>query len=139
MCSMIVCLQLPRFELAVAAGGRQELLRGPVALAPEAGREPVVGPASAAAEAYGVQGAMRLGEALARCPALKLIPPDPAGVADAHERLVARVGSSGAAVEPGPPGSAFFDAHALRHLHGDVQSVVAVARRAARAPARVGA
>ena len=142
---MIACLQLPRFALTVAASAeapgeaRAQLLARPLALAPEAGREPVVGEVSAAAEAFGVRAGMRLGEALARCPALKLVPPDPAGVADAHERLLCALESIGAGVESGPPGSAFFDAHALRHLHGNVAAVVAVARRAAAAPARAGA
>src|SRR5215213_4114571 len=82
MCSlMVVCVLLPRFALSVAAGGRAELARGPVALAPEPGREPLIGEASAAAEAHGVRAGLRLGEALARCPALKLVAPDPAGVA----------------------------------------------------------
>src|SRR4051794_1446338 len=76
--SMIVCLQLPRFALTVAAG-RGAQLTAPLALAPEAGREPVVGEVSAAAEAHGVRAGMRLGGALARCPALRLVPPDPAG------------------------------------------------------------
>ena len=136
---MIVCLQLPRFALAVAAGGREELLRGPAALAPEPGRDPVIGTASAAAETYGVRAGMRLGEALARCPVLKLVPPDPAGVADAHDRLAVALEGIGAAVEPGPPGTVFFDAHALRHLHGDPGAVVVIARRAIRSPARAGA
>jgi protein ImuB len=34
---MIVCILLPRFELAVAAGGREALASGPLALAPEIG------------------------------------------------------------------------------------------------------
>ena len=79
---MIVCVLIPRFELAVAAGGRGALAEGPVALAPEAGREQFIGEASAAAEAFGVRAGLRLGEALARCPTLKLVAPDPAGVAD---------------------------------------------------------
>jgi protein ImuB len=136
---MIACLQLPRFDLAVAAGGREELLRGPSALSPEPGRDPVIGTPSAAAEAFGVRAGMRLGEALARCPGIRLIAPDPAGVADAHDRLLAALESIGAAVESGPPGIASFDAHALRHLHGDPGAVVAVARRAVRMPARAGA
>jgi len=53
MCSMVVCVLLPRFELSVAAGGRAELARGPVALAPEPGREPLIGEASAAAGRHG--------------------------------------------------------------------------------------
>ncbi len=132
---MIVCLQLPRFALTIAAGKDAQLV-GPLALAPEAGREPVVGEVSAAAEAFGVRGGMRLGEALARCPELRLVPPDPAGVADAQEALLRALEAIGAAVESGRPGLAFFDAHALRHIHPDV---IAEARRAAGRPARVGA
>jgi protein ImuB len=135
---MIVCLQVPRFALTIAAG-RGAQLTAPLALAPEAGREPVIGEASAAAEAFGVRAGMRLGEALARCPELRLVPPDPAGVADAHDRLLRALEAVGAAVEPGRPGLAFFDAHALRHIHGDLGSVVAVARRAAGHPTRAGA
>ena len=135
---MIVCLQIPRFALTVAVG-REALLSAPLALAPEAGREPVVGEPSAAAETQGVRAGMRLGEALARCPGLRLVPPDPAGVADAHDRLLAALEGIGAAVEAGRPGLAFFDAHALRHLHGDLAGVITVARRAAGRPARIGA
>src|SRR4051812_28548680 len=46
--SMIVCVLLPRFELAVAAGGREALAAAPLALAPEIGREPLIGETSAA-------------------------------------------------------------------------------------------
>ena len=47
---------------------------------------------------------LRLGEALARCPTLRLVAPDPAGVADAWERKVRALENIGAAVESGPPG-----------------------------------
>src|SRR4051812_49854009 len=94
---MVVCVLIPRFELAVAAGGREALAAGPVALAPEAGREQFIGQASAAAEAYGVRAGLRLGEALARCPALRLGPPDPAGVAGEGGRPGAPLGGLGAA------------------------------------------
>jgi protein ImuB len=135
---VIVCLQVPRFALTVAAG-RETQLSAPLALAPEAGREPVVGEVSAAAEAYGVRAGMRLGEALARCPGLRLVPPDPAGVADAHDGLIRALEGIGAAVEGGRPGLVFFDAHALRHLHGDLRGVVTTARAAAARPTRAGA
>ena len=68
MCSMVVCVLLPRFELEVAAGGRAALAEGAAALAPEPGREQLVGEVSQAAEGFGVHPGMRLGEALARCP-----------------------------------------------------------------------
>ena len=135
----IVCAQIPRFELAIAAGGREALAAGPVALAPEAGREQLIGQASAAAEAYGVRAGLRLGEALARCPALRLVPPDPAGVADEWERLLVLLEGIGAAVEPGRPGLAWFDADGLRTLHGSLEGVIAAARRALATPVRFGA
>ena len=128
---MVVCVLLPRFELAVAAGGREALAAGPLALAPEIGREPLIGETSAAAEAYGVHPGLRLGEALARCPTLRLVTPDPAGVADAWERVVTALEGIGAAVESEKPGIAWFEERGLRGLHGgSVESVIAKARKA---------
>src|SRR5260370_20132761 len=93
MQGVVVCALFPRFQLTVAAGDRGELLQTPCALAPEPGGVQTVGEVSLAAEAFGVHPGMRLGEALARCPRLTLVPPDPAGVADAWERLLVRVES----------------------------------------------
>ena len=140
MCSlpMIVCVLLPRFQLAIAAGDRAGLLQAPAALAPEPGGIQQVGEVSLAAEAFGVHPGMRLGEALARCPRLTLIPPDPAGVADGWERLLVRLESSGVAVEPERPGLVCFDARGLLRLQGGVEGVLAAARRAVRVPARFG-
>jgi protein ImuB len=160
---MVVAVLLSRFELVIAAGGREALARGPAALAPEPGREQRVGEVSASAEAFGVHAGMRLGEALARCPSLALIPPDPMGVADAWEKVLARLESVGAAVESDTPGLAFFDAAGLARLHGGrgasdpaaalrarmsahppgpppwLAGVVAAVRTALRLPARIGA
>jgi nucleotidyltransferase/DNA polymerase involved in DNA repair len=135
---MIVCVLFPRFELTTAAGDRAELLQVPAALAPEHGGLQKVGEVSLAAEAFGVHPGMRLGEALARCPRLMLVPPDPAGVADAWERLLVRIESIGAAVEPERPGLVCFDAKGLMRLHGGIEGVLAAARRAVRVPARFG-
>lgn len=148
---MVVCVLLPRFALTVAAGGRSELLRIPAALAPEVGaggvgQKGVVGEVSLAAEAFGVHPGMRLGEALARCPRLTLVPPDPAGVADDWERLLVRLESIGAAVEPERPGLVCFDARGLLKLYGArvggdrerIERVLGAARRALGMPARYG-
>src|SRR4051794_15766815 len=158
--SMVVAVLLSRFELVIAAGGREVLARGPAALAPEPGHEQHVGEVSSSAEAFGVHAGMRLGEALARCPSLALIPPDPMGVADAWEKVLARLESVGAAVESEAPGLAFFDASALARLHGGREAsdpaaalrarassgpppwlagVVQATRAALRLPARIGA
>src|SRR3954447_11959941 len=102
----LVAVLLPRFELAVAAGGREELLGAPAALAPEPGREQFIGEVSSAAEAFGVRAGLRIGEALARCPRLVLVSPDPVGGADAWGRGPPRLGAVGAAVRAGVPGPA---------------------------------
>jgi protein ImuB len=160
---MILAVLLPRFELVIAAGGRERLAAGgPAALAPEPGREQMVGEVSPAAEAFGIHPGMRLGEALGRCPQLGLIPPDPMGVADAWEKLIRRLETIGAAVETPVAGLAFFDARSLARLHGGhgtgdpaaalrarmagksgptswLEGVVDAARGALRVPVRMGA
>jgi protein ImuB len=138
MCSMIVCVLIPRFELTMAVGDRSELLGAPVALAPEPGAAQQVGEVSLAAEAFGIHPRMRLGEALSRCPELTLVPPDPVGVADSWERLLVRLESVGAAVEPERPGLACFDAGGLLRLHGGIEGVLGAVRSALRIPARLG-
>jgi protein ImuB len=135
---VIVCVLIPRFALTTAVDDRGELLQTPVALAPEPGGTQQVGEVSLAAEAFGVHPGMRLGEALARCPRLMLVPPDPAGVADFWERLLVRMESMGAAVEPERPGLACFDARGLLKLYGGIEGVLGAARRALRFPARFG-
>lgn len=135
---LVVCVLLPRFQLTIAAGDRAELLQSPTALAPEPGGVQQVGEVSLAAEAYGVHPGMRLGEALARCPRLTLVPPDPAGVADVWERHLVRLESVGAAVEPERPGLVCFDAAGLLRLHGGIEGVLKAARRALGVPARFG-
>jgi protein ImuB len=141
MCSMpVVCVLLPRFELAVAAGGHAKLLREPAALAPEAGGVQAVGEVSAAAEAFGIRRGMALGEALARCPRLALVPPDPAGVAEVWEGVLGRLEGVGALVAPERPGLASFAADGLRRLHGGgLEGVLGAVRRALGRPARLGA
>ncbi len=136
--ALVVCVLLPRFQLTIAAGDRAELLQAPTALGPEPGGAQQVGEVSLAAEAYGVHPGMRLGEALARCPRLTLVAPDPAGVADFWERLLVRLESIGAAVEPERPGLVCFDAAGLLRLHGGIEGVLKMARRALAVPARFG-
>jgi protein ImuB len=152
---MVLCILLQRFELVVALGGRAALAREPVALAPESGRAQNVGEPSASAQARGVIRGMRLGEAIARCPALKLIPPDPVGVADSWEKTLANLEAIGARVEDGGPGVAFIEANELRRLHGGpissrtralqvggawwLDGVVGAVRAAVGMPVRIGA
>src|SRR4051794_21228600 len=127
----VVAVLLPRFALSVAAGDREVLLREPAALAPEPGREQLIGEVSPAAEAFGVRPGMRMGEALARCPRLVLVAPDPVGVADAWERVLERLEAIGAGVESGGAGVACFAADGLRRLHGgNLDGTLQATRRA---------
>jgi protein ImuB len=137
---MIVCALYPRFELLAALGDRRALLAEPLALAPEAGREQVVGEVSAPAEAFGVVPGMRLGEAMSRCPALRLVPPDPEGVRSLWGRVLDRLEAIGAEVESDRAGAAFFEADGLHGLHGgELSGVLTAAARALGPGARLGA
>jgi protein ImuB len=137
---MIVCALYPRFELLAALRDRRALISEPAALAPEAGREQVVGEVSAPAEAFGIVRGMQLGEAMSRCPALRLVPPDPEGVRSLWNGVLDRLERIGAAVESDQAGAAFFEAAGLEGIHGgDLPGVLAAARRALGTGARFGA
>ena len=136
---MIACVLIPRFGLVAAAAGRRELLARPVALAPEPGGPQVVGEVSGAAEAFGITEGMRMAEALGRCPALALIPPDPARAEEAWEARLARVEAIGAAVESRHPGELFFGLDGLRGLLGRPERALERARRVVGRGARLGA
>lgn len=127
---MIVAVLLPRFALLIALLRSHRPLDSPAALGPPPGEAAVVGPCTPAAAAQGVIEGLRLGEALARCPSLELVQPDPAAVSEAHERLLVRLESMGAAVEPVEPGIACFRATGLERLHGGLRGVVRQARAA---------
>jgi protein ImuB len=124
---MIVCVRLPRFELVLAAGGARELVGRALAIAPSPGSEQRIGEASGAAEARGLRRGMALGEALARCPDLVLVPPDPVGVQEAWESRLRGLEEIGAAVESARPGLAYFDTEPLRRLHGSDAATIAAA------------
>jgi protein ImuB len=135
---MVVCILFSRFALVAALEGRRELMGEPVALAPEAGRRQVVGEVSPAAETFGVVPGMRVGEALARCPELRLVPPDPDGVRSLWRLALARLERIGAACESDREGEAFFEADGLRGIHGGIEGVLDAARAAVGRGARIG-
>jgi protein ImuB len=141
---MIVCVHIPRFELSVAVGDRaailQQTLAGEaLAIAPDPGGTARVGEVSAAAEGFGVSRAMALGEALARCPELRLIPGDPLGAAEAWERTARALEGIGAALELPRDGLAYFEADGLRGLHRGDRGVIAATRDALGGHVRIGA
>ena len=137
---MLACALIPRFSLLATVGERRrELLTQPMALAPEPGGPQVVGETSGPAEAFGVRGGMRLGEALARCPELALVPPDPERAEASWEEALRRLEAIGAAVESGRSGEAFFEAAGLRGLWGgSLEGVLRRARKAIGPSVRLG-
>ncbi len=72
---------------------------------------------------------MELGEALARCPSLCLLPANPLGAAEAWEVILDALEGIGAEVEASRRGLAFFQADGLLGLHhGRIDSVMKAAR-----------
>jgi protein ImuB len=138
---MVVCVLLNRLPLIAALGGaRSELFGQPLALAPEPGREQRVGDVSPAAEAFGIVPGTRVGEALARCPDLRLIAPDPEATRAYWSEVLNRLEGMGAAVESDDPGVAWFDADGLMRMHGGgLEAVMAAARRVLPPGIRMGA
>lgn len=132
---MIACVHLPRFALTVAAGIQEP--GSPLAIAPASDPQHV-GEASGAAQAAGVTAGLGIGEALARCPTLKLVPEDPVAVEKAWERTLRALEGTGAQVEAPRPGLAYFDANSLLGLYRDREGVIAAARRALDRPVRIG-
>jgi nucleotidyltransferase/DNA polymerase involved in DNA repair len=128
---MIACLSVPVFSLQAALRARPELRLRPVALAPEAGAQPLLGPCNLPAEAEGVHAGMRLSEALAMCPSLVLVEPDEAGAEEAWEALLRRLEDAGLAVEAEGQGCVFFDTAGIERLAGGLDETLKRALHAA--------
>jgi protein ImuB len=118
---MIACVTIPAFELRAALRVRPELALRPAALAPAPGTEPLLGPVTAPAEAAGVRAGMRIGEALATCPSLVLVEPDPAAAEEEWERVLRRLEDAGFAVESAALGCVYFQTRGVERLYGGLQ------------------
>jgi|SRR5579884_798803 len=138
---MIACLSIPGFELKAALRTRPSLELRPAALAPDPVGEPLIGPVTAAAEARGVRPQMRLGEALATCPQLVLVEPDPAVAEQAWEEIVRALEDAGFAVEPATLGIAYFETRGVERLYGGLDAALrrALAAVGPQWDARIGA
>jgi protein ImuB len=138
---LIACLSIPGFELRAALRRRPAVATRPAALAPQPGEEAHVGPVNAAAELAGVQPGMRLGEALATCPALVLVEPDPAAAEQAWEEIVRSLEDAGFAVEPSAVGVAYFETRGVERLYGGLEPALqrALAAVGSAWDARIGA
>ena len=132
---MVVATLIPRFPLLIALRRAGRPPDAAVALGPQPGEPPLVGMCTPAAEMQGVRAGLRVGEALARCPGLELVVPDPDAVARADEDVIRRLEEMGAAVEPMEPGVACLSSEGLERLHGGLDGVL----RRVRAALPVGA
>jgi protein ImuB len=121
---MIACVLTPGFELLAALREQPRLQLVPSALAPLPGTEPLVGAVTAAAAAAGVQPGMRMGEALAMCPALRLVEQDPAAVEREWEGVLRRLEDSGFAVESDEPGCVYFETKGVERLYGGLEAAL---------------
>ena len=138
---MIACLVIPGFELRAALRERPRLQLEPAALAPEPGGEALLGPVTAVADSAGVRPGMRLGEALATCPSLQLVDPDPAAGEEAWEGIVRRLEDAGFLVDSASPGCAYFETRGVERLYGGLELALKRALKAVGPgwDARVGA
>src|ERR1700704_4928450 len=118
---MIACLLIPGFELRAALRKQPGLALQPAALSPVAGREPLLGPVTAAAERLGVRPGMRLGEGLATCPELVLVEQDPAAAEQAWEEILRALEDTGFAVDPAGLGWVYFETRGVERVYGGVQ------------------
>lgn len=121
---MIACILIPGFELRAALRARPGLALRPAGLAPVPGKEQLLGPVTAVAEAAGIRPGMRLGEALATCPSLVLVDPDPVGVEREWEGILLRLEDAGFSVEPEGPGCLYLDTRGVERLYGGVEQTL---------------
>ena len=121
---MIIAVALPRFSLHIALLTHRIPVDALAALAPRPDAPQHVGACTPQAAAHGVRAGLRVAEAIARCPGLLLLPPDPDATAAAHERLLVRLEHLGAAVASDTPGEACFVADGLLRLHGGYEVLI---------------
>lgn len=125
---MIVTALTPLFPLRIAVLEARVAWDRPIALGPAPGEAQVIGQCTPAAWDQGVRPGLAVGEALARCPDLDLVVPDPDSVRMAAERVTERLECLGAAVEPHQDGAWAFDADGLLRLHGGLPAILRRAR-----------
>ena len=121
---MIVTALTPLFPLRIAVLEARVAWDDPIALGPAPGEAQVIGQCTPAAWDQGVRPGLAVGEALARCPDLDLVVPDPDSVRMAAERVTERLEGLGAAVEPHDDGAWAFDADGLLRLHGGLSALM---------------
>ncbi|RJR26375.1 MAG: DNA polymerase IV [Desulfobacteraceae bacterium] len=114
----ILHLHVPAFPIAVARVLNHGLRERPVAVAPSGSERGVVLSVSSEARREGVWKGMPVGRALKRCPALKVIAPDPLLVERASQRLFNMAANYSPVFEPSRPGHIYLDMTGTHRLWG---------------------
>lgn len=127
---MIVTVDIPRFSLHIALRAANRTADASIALGPQPGDPNVIGPCTECAERHGVRPGLRVAEALARCPELELVIPDPGATDAAAEQIISAIERIGAGVHVVMPGTWQFSASGLERLHGGIDGVIRQTRAA---------
>jgi DNA polymerase-4 len=114
----IVCLGIPRFEVALARLDDPTLRTRPVAVASVHASRAIIREVSAEAEDAGVIPGLPADQAGRRCPSLRLVPPNPSRVARAHHALLPSITPVAPVWESYKPGHFFLDLTGTTRLFG---------------------
>ncbi len=114
----IVCVCIPRFEVALARLNDHSLRTRPVAVASAHASRAIIREVSPEAEDAGVTPGLPADRARRRCPSLRLVPPNPARVAQAHRALVSCMTPIAPVWESFRPGHFYLDLTGTTRLFG---------------------
>lgn len=121
----IVCFQIPTLGIALARLVEHSLRNRPVAIAPAGIPRAFLHEVSNEAQREGVRAGMPIETARRCCPALRLLPPDPSRLRDAHQRLCRVMARFAPVWEPVQPGHLFLDLTGTTRLFGRASDTAA--------------
>lgn len=114
----IVCLRIPKLEVALARQEYPSLRTRPLAIASTHTSRAMIREASPEAEESGVFPGLPVDQAKQRCPSLHLLPPKPSRIAHIHRALLSAITPVAPVWEPAGPGQVFLDLSGTSRLFG---------------------
>jgi DNA polymerase-4 len=121
----IVCFQIPALGIALARLAEPSLRDRPVAIAPAGTPRACLHEVSNEAQREGARIGMPIETARRRCPSLRLLPPDPPRLREAHQRLCGVAARFAPIWEPVQPGHLFLDLTGTIRLFGRASDAAA--------------
>jgi len=128
----IIHLHIPAFPIAVERVRRPELRDRPVAVAPPHSERALILSVSAEARREGVFKGMPLGRAMKFCPALRVLPPNPALTERAFRMLSKTAADYTPLWEPARPGHIYLDVTGTDRLWGRAKDTASRLRKGIR-------